>query len=473
MQMRPVLLLPEIIVFFGGLVVLLGGSFLPRGRQWIARIVAALALLAAIAAAASAMAGPAQAAFSGTFAVDVATGAARVVAALTTLLVLGVASGEIAGSPRESDTYALLLFVTTGVMVLAGATDLLVLVAGFLLASIPLYGIIGLSGGRSGAEAALKTYLMGALSGILLMLGATVLYALAGGTDYALLRDTLPGAPAAAVGAGVLGVLAGLLFKAGGVPFHFWVPDAAQGSGASAATFLTTVPKIGALVAVYRLVAVVSAGEDTWLLVAALLATASMFLGNLAAYWQTDPRRLLGWSTVAQVGFLLVPVAAAGRSDLALPSLLFYLTAYAVTNVAAFAITAALPQHRELGAYRGLARARPGLALALLVALLGLVGTPPLAVFVGKLTTATAAWDGGHAWLAAMVMLNSVLSLFYYLRWFGPVFTRPLGDATPFPQRGGAAAWPAAVAGVGAAASLALGIFAGPLWGVLAGSLLV
>jgi NADH-quinone oxidoreductase subunit N len=472
MQMRPALLLPEILVFVGGLVVLLGGSFLPRQRQWIARAVAAVALLGATVAAAVAMAGPDQSAFSGTFAVDVATGAARIIAALTTLLVLGVAAGELAGSPRESDTYALLLFATTGVMVLSGTTDLLVLVAGFLLVSIPLYGIVGLTGGRSGAEAAMKTYLMGALSGILLMLGVTVLYAVAGGTDYALLRDELPGAPAAAVGVGVLGVLAGLLFKAGGVPLHFWVPDAAQGTGGTAATFLTTVPKIGALVAVYRFVATISEGDGSWLVVAGVLATTSMVVGNLAAYWQTDPRRLLGWSTVAQVGFLLVPVAAAGRSDLALPSFLFYLAAYALANVAAFAVTAALPHHRELRDYRGLARSRPGLALALLVALLGLVGTPPLAVFVGKLTTATAAWDGGHGWLALVVMLNSVLSLFYYLRWFAPAFARPTDNAAGFPGPGGAATWPAATAGVAATASLGLGILAGFIWAALEGPLL-
>ncbi len=473
MQMQPTLLLPEIIVFVGGLIVLLGGSFLPRHRQSIARAVAALALLGAAVAAALAMAGPAQAAFSGTFAVDTATGAARVIAVLTTLLVLGVAGGEIAGSPRESDTYALLLFATTGVMVLAGATDLLVLIVGFLLASIPLYGIVGLASGRSGAEAAMKTYFMGALSGIVLMLGVTVLYALAGGTDYARLTHELPAAPTAAVGAGVLCVLVGLLFKAGGVPAHFWVPDAAQGAGVTAATFLTTVPKIGALVAVYRLVATVATGNDSWLVVAAALATVSMFLGNLAAYWQRDPRRLLGWSTVAQVGFLLVPVSAAGRSDLALPSLLFYLAAYALTNVAAFAVTATLPKHRELTAYRGLARSRPGLALTLLIALLGLVGTPPLGVFVGKLTTATAAWDGGHGWLALVVMLNSLLSLFYYLRWIGPVFARPAEESPGFPRSGGAAAWPLATASAAAAASLGLGILAGLLWATLEGPLLL
>lgn len=469
MQMRPELLLPEIITFLGGLIVLLGGSFLPRHRQWIARAVAALALLGAATAAAMAMAGPAQTAFSGTFAVDTATGAARVIAALATLLVLGVASGEIANSPRESDTYALLLFATTGVMVLAAATDLLVLIVGFLLASIPLYGIVGLTGGRSGAEAAMKTYLMGALSGILLMLGVTLLYALTGATDYAQLKDELPGAPAAAVGAGVLCVLTGLLFKAGGAPVHFWIPDAAQGAGVTAATFLTTVPKIGALVAVYRLMAMVSAGNESWLVVVAVLATASMFLGNLAAYWQRDPRRLLGWSTVSQVGFLLVPVAAAGRSDLALPSLLFYLAAYALTNVAAFAVTATLPDHRELDTYRGLARTRPGLALALLVALLGLVGTPPTAVFVGKLAAATAVWDGGHGWLALIVMINSLLSLFYYLRWLGPAFAPPTQPCPETSRTDEVAAWPAATAAVAATASLGLGIGAGFLWAALDG----
>ncbi|GAA1546069.1 NADH dehydrogenase subunit N [Brevibacterium sandarakinum] len=469
MQMQPSLLLPEIIVFVGGLVVLLGGSFLPRHRQWVSRTVAALALLGAAIVTALAMAGPPHAAFAGTFAVDTATGAGRVIAALATLLVLGVASGELAGSPRESDTYALFLFATTGVMVLAGATDLLVLIVGFLLASIPLYAIVGLTGGAAGAEAAMKTYFLGALSGIILMLGVTVLYALAGGTDYALLTQTLPTAPSAAVGVGALCVLTGLLFKAGGVPVHFWVPDAAQGTGVTAATFLTTVPKVGALIAIYRLVDTVSAGNDSWPIVVAVLATASMFLGNLAAYWQRDPRRLLGWSTVAQVGFLLVPITAIGHSDLALPSMLFYLAAYALANIGAFAVAAALPTLRELTAYRGLARSRPGLAVTLVVSLLGLVGIPPLAVFVGKFTTATAAWDGGHGWLALVVMVNSLLSLFYYLRWFGPAFMRPSTNSTRFPPAGGTTRWPAATAATAALASLGVGVAAGLLWKVLEG----
>jgi NADH-quinone oxidoreductase subunit N len=462
MAMRPLLLLPEMLLLVGGLVALLGGSFLPRARQWVARAVAAAALVAAAVTAAFGMVGSGQTAFDGTFAVDTATGVARIVAALGTLIVLALASDEIAGSPRESETYALLLLATTGVLILAGAADLLVLAVGFLLASVPLYGLIGIDRTPRGAEAVMKTYLLGALFGILLLLGVTILYGVAGTTAYGELTSGLEAAPVGAVAVGVVGVLAGLMFKAGGVPGHFWVPDAAQGAGGAVAAYLTTVPKIGAVVAAYRLMATLP-GTVSWPLLIAVLAVASMTLGNLAAYWQTDPRRLLGWSTVSQVGYLLVPVAVAGRSDLALPALLLYLTGYTVTNLAAFAVTTAFPDRRDLDSYRGMGRARPWLGASLVVALLGLVGTPPTVVFVGKLTTTAAVWDGGHAWLAVVVFVNTVASLFYYLRWIAPVYGRR--ESAEPPTRGVTpAAWSARTAVLTAALSLALGIGAGGLW---------
>lgn len=172
----------------------------------------------------------------------------------------------------------------------------------------------------------------------------------------------------------------------------------------------------------------------------------------------------VGLPTVSQVGYLLVPVAVAGRSDLALPSLLFYLAGYTVTNSAAFAVTTALPDRRDITSYKGSARVQPWLAGALVVALLGLVGTPPTAVFVGKLTTATAAWDGGLAWLAVVVFINTLVSLFYYLRWIVPSF-RPLDG----PAEGRAPArWSTVSAILTAGLSLALGIAAGVAWEVLA-----
>jgi len=466
MAMRPLLLLPEIVLFLGGLLVLVSGSYLARTRQWMARYIAALVLVVAAVAAALDLSGPTQLAMEGAFTVDGTTGIARVVAALGTLVVLALAADQIADSPRESETYALLLFSTTGTLVLAGADDLLVVAVGFLLTSIPLYGLIGVARTPAGAEAAMKTYLVGALFGILLLVGVTVLYGVTATTSYPELTTGLADAPVGPVAFGVMTVLAGLMFKAGGVPGHFWVPDAAQGAGGAVAAFLTTVPKIGALVAAYRLVAML---PDTlnWPLLVAVLAVASMTLGNLAAYWQTDPRRLLGWSTVSQVGYLLVPVAVAGRTDLALPSLLLYLSGYTVTNLAAFAVTTALPGRRDLAAYRGLARSRPWLAASLVVALLGLVGTPPTVVFVGKLTTAAAAWDGGYAWLAVVVFVNTVVSLFYYLRWIAPVYT---GGTTAERGMTGAfapAPWSACTAVVTAGLSILLGIGGGLLWEIV------
>ncbi|WP_099023299.1 NADH-quinone oxidoreductase subunit N [Mycolicibacterium palauense] len=456
-------MVPEMLFFGAGLAVLIGGSFLPRRRQWCGRVAAAAAATAAGVLGGVQLAGSAGAAFGDTFAVDTATGVVRILTAVGTLLALGVAGGEIAGSDRESETYALMLFTATGVLVMAGAADLLVLATGYLLASIPLYALVGLARTAGAAEAAMKTYLIGALFGIVLLAGVSILYALAGTSWYPALSDGLAAAPAPAVAAGLIGVLGGVLFKAGGVPAHFWVPDAAQGATGTAALFATTVPKIGALVALYRLV---SAMPDTvgWPLLIAVLAVAGMTLGNLAAFWQRDPRRLLGWSTVSQVGYLLVPVAVLGRSDLALPALLLYLTAYTVTNTAAFAVSTALPGLRDLGDYRGLSRARPWLAGALVVALLGLLGTPPTGVFVGKLMTATAAWDGGAAWLAVVVFVNTLISLFYYLRWIVPCYQRD-GAEPGFTVR----RWSAAVAVSAAAASLLVGLGAGVLWPVLGG----
>ncbi|MEZ0165885.1 NADH-quinone oxidoreductase subunit N [Kineococcus sp. LSe6-4] len=475
MGKAPLELLPEICLLLGALATLLLGSFLPRQRQGVARLVAVVALVACAVTGALALGGPAHTVYAHTYAVDDATGAVRLVVVVATLLVLALSAGEVSGTPRESETYCLLLLSALGTVVLAGADDLLVLAVAFLLASVPLYGLIGTARTGAAAEAVLKTYLLGALTNVLLLLGVALLAALAGATTHADLAGALAGAPAAPVAVGVVAVLAGLLFKAGAVPAHAWVPDAAQGASATAAAFATTVPKIGALVAAYRLLdALPRSGPAAldWPLLVAVLAAASMTLGNLAAFGQDDPRRLLGWSTVSQVGYLLMPVAVAGRAGSALPALLLYVAGYAVSNLGAFAVTAALPGRRTLASYRGLARRRPVLAGALLVCLLGLVGTPPTAVFAGKVAAFTVAWDGGLAWLVVVAALNTVASLFYYLRWIAPVFrteAHPAADAgSPAgadPREGAGPARGSAL--VAAVLALVLGVVLVPLAGLL------
>lgn len=458
----PVAILPEIALLAGAVTVLLLGSYLPRERLGVTRAVTVATLLVSGAAAVPALDTTVE--VFGSFSVDRTTGVVRLVVVAATLMVVLLGADELAGSPRQSETYSLLLLASLGSVVMAATSDLSVLAVTFLLASIPVYALIGLSRTPAAAEATLKAYLLGALFNIILLLGATLLFAMAGGTGYGVLRAGLAQAPSVPVAVGLLAVLAGLMFKAGGVPAHFWVPDATQASGTAVAGFLTTVPKIGALVAMSRLL---SAAPVTvqWPLVVAVLAAATMTLGNLAALVQTDVRRLLGWSTVSQVGYLLLPVAVADRSGVSLPSLLVYLVGYAVTNLTAFAVVAAAPERRTLVDYRGLARTQPWLVAALTIALLSLVGTPPSAVFLGKLLVFTSAWDGGFAWLVVVAAVNTVVSLAYYLRWIGFAVSQ---DRAATVSAEPARRWAHSVALVGGAGTLIVGLAAGGLT-VLAG----
>ncbi|MGW8437917.1 NADH-quinone oxidoreductase subunit N [Nocardiopsis sp. NPDC055879] len=466
-QMNLAALLPEMILALAAVGALLLGSWTPRERQWIVRLFVSVALVGALAATLLAAVHTAETVTSG-YVVDTATHAVRAAVLVGALATVLLAADTFAGHPRESEFYVLLLLGALGTVALAGADDLLVLAVAYLLASIPLYALVGFAKDSRGTEAALKFYLMGALSGILLLTGTALLLGAGGTTGYAGLADALPGAPRALVAVGAIAVLAGLLFKAGGVPLHFWVPDVTQGAPVPVAAFVTTVPKIGALVALYRLGDQVLVGASLdWPLLAALLAAASMTLGNLGAFFQTDARRLLAYSTISQVGYLLMAAAAvSGPTGLAEPGLLFYLGAYLAANLGAFAVVCAL-RTRTLEEHTALFRSHPWLALSLVVCLLSLVGTPPTAVFVGKLALFTATLDAGLGWLMVLAAVNTVASLFYYLRWILPLFR-----VAPAPDEEGSepappGRWSTPTAATLAVLSLVLGLTAGLVLGLL------
>ncbi len=471
MNENPAALLPEVFLLLGAVLGLLVGAWLPRRRQWVVRAIAGTACTGGLIATGIAMTQPAQTVFGGGFAVDIGLNITRLVILAATLLTLCLSVDSVANLARETEFYVLLLLGALGSICLAGANDLLVLVAAYLLASVPLYALAGFSKDAPGTEAALKYYLLGALFGIVMLLGVTLLFGVGGGTDYPTLAGTLPEAARVAVAVGLVATLAGLLFKAGAVPAHFWVPDVTQGAPAPVAAFVTTIPKIGALVGTYRLLAEALPGAPVnWSLVVAVIAAVTMTLGNLGAFFQDDVRRLLGYSTISQVGYLLMAVAAAGRAALALPSLGFYLAAYAITNLGAFAVVCALPSARRLSDYTGLFSRHRWLALSLVVCLLGLVGTPPTAVFVGKLTIFTATLDARLGWLFVLAAVNTVASLFYYLRWIAPLFRRPLVTQDS-PETAGR--WSTGAAYVAAIGSVVLGILSGPVLAAFTGELLL
>jgi NADH-quinone oxidoreductase subunit N len=470
---NPAALIPELALLVGAVLGLLAGAWLPRRRQWPVRALATAAcLVGLVATAITAATAPAQIVFGTAYAVDTATQAACAIVLTATLLALWLSVDTVDGHRRESEFVVLLQLGALGSILLAGANDLLLLFAAFLLASVPFYGLAGWAGtGRTG-EAAMKYYLSGAFAGVVMLTGTAVLYGAGGATGYTGLHEGLGAGPAGAAAVGLVAVLAGLMFKAGAAPAHFWVPDVTDGTPAAVAAAVTTIPKIGALVGAYRLLlGAMPVQVVDWPLLLAVIAAVSMTLGNLAAFFQTSVQRLLAYSTISQVGYVLMAVAVAGRSTEALPGLLFYLAGYAVTNLAAFAVVAAFPAARTLDDYRGLVRRRPALAGALVVCLLGLVGTPPTAVFLGKLTVFTAAVDGGFGWLAVLAVVNTVASVFYYLRWIAPA----LRSSDPAPgsaevlavrSRAGLAALTAA------AASVLLGIAGGAVLPLLGGALI-
>ncbi len=423
-----VALAPEMFLLIGAVATLLGGSFLPRARlgttRWVAVLFAGASAVSGVVLGVTGAG--AHTIFDRSYAIDTATTVARITVAIGVILVIALGRNEFGGSARESETYSLLLLASLGTVLLSGAHDLLVLAAAYLLATIPLYGLIGMSRSAIAAEASLKTYLLGALLGTTMLLGISVLFGLGGATEYGAWKDGAQGAPTAALALGFVALLAGLLFKAGGVPGHFWVPDASQASGISVAAFVTSIPKVGAVLAILRLIDLTSAVKLPLLI--ALLAALSMTVGNLAALWQSDVRRLLGWSTVSQVGYILMPVVAG--SALGGGAAELYLAGYVLTNLVAFAVVAALPARTRIEDWRGAASRHPWLTGALIVSLLSLVGTPPTVVFFGKLAVFTAAWDAGYPWLVVIAAVNSAASLFYYLRWIAAAFRSDPGSET-------------------------------------------
>ncbi|RFS85785.1 NADH-quinone oxidoreductase subunit N [Actinomadura spongiicola] len=452
MNENPADLAPELCVLIAAVLGLVNGLFLPRTRQWRVAVICAAGLVAGLAVAGVAATRPDLMAFDA-FEIDPVTHVTRIVVFGSTLLVVILAAGQVRDHPRESEHYTLILLSALGTVALGATSDLLVLVAAYLLASIPAYALAGFGKDAPGTEAALKYYLMGALLGVVMLGGVTLLFGVGRGTAYPMLREGFADASPAVVAVGVVALLAGPLFKAGAVPGHFWVPDVTEGAPPAVAAFVTTVPKIGAFAALYRFGAETSPGG--WAVLVAVIAAVTMTLGNLAAFGQDNVRRLLAYSTVSQAGYLLVPVAMAGRTDLAEPAVLYYLAAYAVTNVGAFAVVLAAGRD-DLAGYTGLLRRSPLLGLSLVVCLLGLVGTPPTAVFVGKVLMFGAALDGGHAWLAVVAAVNTVASVFYYLRWIIPLFGRRTGRPAPRPARGAST-----VAVVAAVLSVLLGVGSG------------
>jgi NADH-quinone oxidoreductase subunit N len=322
---------------------------------------------------------------------------------------------------ESGEYYSLVLFATAGMMLMASAGDLIVVFLALELMSISLYVLAGLFKSRlTSGEASMKYFLLGAFASSFMLYGIALLYGATGSTNL----DRI-GASAAARGAepmvliGLGMLLVGFGFKISSVPFHMWVPDVYEGAPTSVTALIATGSKAAAFAAMLRVLFVALRGaQPDWSALLWALSALTMTVGNVVALAQSNLKRMLAYSSIAHVGYMLMGLVAGGAQGAG--AILFYLLAYTFTTIGAFGVIAlcarAGEEAVEVGDYAGLARRHPVLALTLTVFLLSLVGIPPLAGFVAKFYLFGAAVQAGYVWLTVIAVLNSAVAAYYYLR---------------------------------------------------------
>ncbi|MGW1881220.1 NADH-quinone oxidoreductase subunit N [Streptomyces sp. NPDC001970] len=336
----------------------------------------------------------------------------------------------------------LLLSSAAGAALLPASRDLATLVVALEVASLPAFALVGLRrGDRMSSESALKFFLSSVTATAVMLLGVSFVYASTGTlhlTQIATRLDDVPGQLETLAQAGVALTLVGFAFKTAAVPFHFWVPDTYVGAPLPVAAYLSVVGKaVGFSGLILVTVIAFPAYADVWGPAMAVLAALTMTAGNVAAVRQSATRahsavRLLAWSSVAQAGYILVPIAAAAySSDDQIGSTVAYALMYAIVNLGAFAVVALVARTKPLNRiadYRGLYATRPVTALAMGFFLLCLAGLPPGIIgLFAKVTVFSAAVDAGLGWLAVVMSANVVIALYYYLQWTAVLFRAPEG----------------------------------------------
>ena len=377
--------------------------------------------------------GQSSSGFSGMVALDGFSTFLNALQVVSGLLGIALAYGYVKRMGLDrGEYYTLLLFSIVGMMLMAQATDLIVVFIALELLSIPLYVLAAFNRTQAASEeAGLKYFLLGAFSTGFLVYGITLVYGATGSTNiHEIVTKSAAGGPLLLIGAAL--ILVGFGFKVAAVPFHMWTPDVYQGAPTAVTGFMSSGAKIAGFAALLRVFATafpalaVDMSDILW-----GLAALTMIVGNLLAVSQTDIKRMLAYSSIAHAGYILMAFVPYGNPDVAPVSIaagLFYLVAYVITNFGAWGVVIALEQPDgkglQISDYSGMFWKNRGLALAMTVFMLSLIGFPPTIGMVGKFYLFRSAIEGGYVGLAIIGVVTSLISAYYYLRVVVNMFMR-------------------------------------------------
>ncbi len=339
--------------------------------------------------------------------------------------------------------YALALFCLLGQFVMISAASTLTIYLGLELMSLSLYALVALRrDSLSSAEAAMKYFILGSLASGIMLYGISLIYGATGAIHLATIMQVLQSGEAqlSVLLLGLVFVVSGIAFKLGAVPFHMWVPDVYQGAPTAVALTIGSAPKLAALAMTLRiLIETLNDVAISWQPMLIIMAVLSLAIGNITALMQTNFKRLLGYSTISHIGFVLLGllsgVDANGQvSSGAYGTALFYMATYVLTTLASFGIILILSragfESEEIADFKGLNRRSPWLAFGVLILMFSLAGIPPLVGFYAKLAVLQATVNAGHIWLAVLAVLLSLIGAFYYLRVVKVMyFDEPAADA--------------------------------------------
>jgi len=342
-------------------------------------------------------------------------------AAAAILVVLASVDYSTKFSRFQGEYYALILLSAMGMMLMAASRDLISIYVALELTSLSLYALVGFLKNQKSTEASLKYLLLGAVASASLLFGMALVFGFTGETSLAGIAAVLPAGRLWATPALLLGVvfiIAGLGFKISSVPFQMWVPDVYEGAPTPITAYLSIASKAAGFAVILRVfLEALGSIQADWVLIFAILSALSMVIGNVVAIAQTNVKRMLGYSTIAQAGYLMVGLATVTVSGQS--GLLFFLASYAVANLGAFIAIIAISEKTGsdlISDFSGMGKRAPVLALALTLCLLSLTGIPPTAGFVAKLYLFSAAVQHNLVWLVLVAVLNTAISAYYYFR---------------------------------------------------------